>query len=48
VPDADLHVLLETFDPKVRTDLRRILIRDQADRDVIAWRVAGSIVRNRR
>ena len=32
--DADLRVLLETFDPKVRHDLRRILIRDQADREV--------------
>jgi hypothetical protein len=48
VADADLRVLLETFDPKVRHDLRRILIRDQADREVIAWRVAESIVRNRR
>ena len=34
--DADLRVLLETFDPKVRHHLRRILIRDQADRDAVS------------
>jgi hypothetical protein len=34
--DADLRRLLETFDPKARDDLRRVLIHDQADRDAIA------------
>ena len=34
--DGDLRVLLETLDPKVRHDLRRILIRDQADRDAVS------------
>jgi hypothetical protein len=33
--DADLRALLETLDPKARDDLRRFLIRDQADRDAI-------------
>jgi hypothetical protein len=32
----DLRELLETLDPKARDDLRRVLIRDQADRDAIA------------
>ena len=32
----DLRSLLETLDPKARDDLRRVLIRDQADRDAIA------------
>jgi hypothetical protein len=27
---------LETLDPKARDDLRRVLIRDQADRDAVA------------
>jgi hypothetical protein len=34
--DADLRALLSTLDPKPRDDLRRVLIRDQADRDAIA------------
>jgi hypothetical protein len=34
--DADLRSLLETLDPKARDDLRRVLIRDQADRDAIS------------
>jgi hypothetical protein len=34
--DAELRVVLETLDPKARDDLRRALIRDQADRDAIA------------
>jgi len=34
--DADLRALLETLDPKARADLRRVLIRDHADRDGIA------------
>jgi hypothetical protein len=33
--DADLRALLTTPDPKARDDLRRVLIRDQADRDAI-------------
>ena len=31
-----LRTLLETLDPKVRDDLRRVLIHDQADRNAIA------------
>jgi hypothetical protein len=34
--DADLRARLETLDPKTRDDLRRVLTRDQADRDAIA------------
>jgi hypothetical protein len=34
--DATLRDLLQTLDPKARDDLRRVLIRDQADRDAIA------------
>ena len=34
--DADLRALLETLEPKARDDLRRVLIRDEADRDAIA------------
>jgi hypothetical protein len=30
---VDLRSLLETLDPKARDDLRRVLVRDQADRD---------------
>jgi hypothetical protein len=30
---------LETLDPKARDDLRRVLIRDQADRDAISSRL---------
>jgi len=30
---GDLRSLLETLDPKARDDLRRVPIRDQADRD---------------
>jgi hypothetical protein len=37
--DADLRAALETPDPLARDDLRRILIRDQADRDAIASRL---------
>jgi hypothetical protein len=36
---ADLRALLETLDSKARTDLRRVLIRDQADRDAISSRL---------
>jgi hypothetical protein len=35
----DLRYLLETLDPKARDDLRRVLIRDQADRDAISSRL---------
>jgi hypothetical protein len=34
--EDDLRALLETLDPKARDDLRRVLIRDQADRDAVA------------
>jgi hypothetical protein len=37
--DRDLRDLLSTLDPKARDDLRRVLIRDQADRDAIASRL---------
>ena len=37
--DADLRALLETLDPKGREDLRRVLIRDQTDRDAISSRL---------
>jgi hypothetical protein len=39
VPDDDLQDLLRTLDPKARDDLRRALIRDQADRDSISSRL---------
>ncbi len=32
----DLRALLLTFDPHARDALRRVLIRDQADRDAIS------------
>lgn len=31
--EADFRALLSTLDPKARDDLRRVLFRDQADRD---------------
>ena len=34
--DPDLSSLLETLDPKTRDELRRVLIRDQADRDAVS------------
>jgi hypothetical protein len=37
--DRDLRSLLETLDPMARDDLRRVLIRDQADRDAISSRL---------
>jgi hypothetical protein len=37
--DADLRALLRTLSPKARDDLRRVLIRDQADRDAISSRL---------
>ena len=33
--DGHLRSNLETLDPRARGDLRRVLIRDQADRDAI-------------
>jgi hypothetical protein len=35
----DLRDLLSTLSPKTRDDLRRALIRDQADRDAISSRL---------
>jgi hypothetical protein len=37
--DVSLQPLLKTLDPKTRDDLRRVLIRDHADRDTIAPRL---------
>jgi hypothetical protein len=37
--DPDLRDLLFTLDPKARDDLRRVLIRDQADRGAISSRL---------
>jgi hypothetical protein len=37
--DENLSALLETLDPMARDDLRRVLIRDQADRDANASRL---------
>jgi hypothetical protein len=34
--DADLRDLVRTLSPSARDDLRRVLIRDQADRDAIS------------
>jgi hypothetical protein len=39
--DQDLRALLQTLDLKARDDLRRVLIRDQADRDAIASILMG-------
>jgi hypothetical protein len=36
VADVDLRALLLTLDPKARDELRRVPIRDDADRDAIA------------
>ena len=36
VDDADVRAVLETLDMKARDTLRRVLIRDQADRDAIS------------
>jgi hypothetical protein len=36
---ADLRAVLETFDPRARGDLRRVLIPDQPDRDAISSRL---------
>src|SRR6266487_1876179 len=37
--DAELRALLATLDSKAPDDLRRVLIRDQADRDAISSRL---------
>ena len=37
--EPDLRSLFESLDPKARDDLRRVLVRDQADRDAIASRL---------
>jgi hypothetical protein len=34
--DSELRSVLAVLDPSARDDLRRVLIRDQADRDAIA------------
>jgi hypothetical protein len=34
--NANLRAVLDTLDPNARDTLRRVLIRDQADRDAIA------------
>jgi len=34
--DSNLRAVLETLDPHARDDLRRVMIRDKADRDAIA------------
>jgi hypothetical protein len=34
-----LRLFVESLDPKARDDLRRVLIRDQADRDAISSRL---------
>ena len=36
---AHLRAALETFDPRARGDLRRVLIPDQPDRDAISSRL---------
>jgi hypothetical protein len=37
--DTQLRAFLQTLDPKSRDDLRRVLIREHADRDDIASRL---------
>ena len=37
--DNDIRVLLQTLDPPARDNLRRVLIRDQADRDAISMQL---------
>jgi hypothetical protein len=37
--DDDLRNLLRTLTPSARADLRRVLIRDQADRDAVSSRL---------
>jgi hypothetical protein len=37
--EPNLRVLLENLTPKTRDALRRVLIRDQADRDTISSRL---------
>jgi len=39
--DADLRTVLEMLDLKARDDLRRVLIRDQVDRDAICLSCVG-------
>jgi len=38
-PNPDLRTLLETLSPSARDKLRRVLVMDQADRDVVAARL---------
>ena len=44
--NPDLRALLETLDPKARDTLRRVPIRDQADRDAISSRLIRHRDRN--
>jgi hypothetical protein len=37
--EPNLRALLSNLDPKARDDLRRVLIRDEADRDAISSRL---------
>src|SRR4029453_12700016 len=39
VSDSELRDLLRTLSPSARDDLRRVLIRDQPDRDAISSRL---------
>ena len=39
--EADLRAVLEMLDPLTRDALRRVLIRDQADRDAVASQLLG-------
>jgi hypothetical protein len=39
VVEGDLRALLATLSPSAREHLRRVLIRDQADRDAISSRL---------
>ena len=34
--DEDLRAALRSLDPKLRDSLRRLLVRDQADRDAVS------------
>jgi hypothetical protein len=40
--EADLRAPLGTLDPEARHHLRRVLIRDQADRDAISSLLMGT------
>ena len=44
--EGDLRALLESLDPKARDDLRRVLIRERADREAISSRPMRYRVQN--